>query len=244
MLAALARRAEHVDAQVVVLDLDFDLVIDFGIDEHRRERRVAPRLRVERRDAHQAVHALLGLEEAVRVLSADLDFRRLDPRLFALQQVEHVHLEPVALGPAHVHAHQHLGPVLGFGAAGAGMDGEQRVARVVGTLQHVLQLEGLELRADRVGLLLQLALQREIDMGFRFQQLGELAAVGHAFAQRVIGLEPALQPLDLFYGPARLLRIRPHVPFRHGVLQLGQAFGLPVHVKENSAARRDGDRSP
>ncbi len=124
------------------------------------------------------------------------------------------------------------------------MDGEQRVARVVGAPQHVLQLQGFELGANGVGLLLQLALQREIDVGFGFEQLGELAAVGHAFAQRVIGLDPALQPLDLFYRPARLLRIRPHVPFRHGVLQLGQAFGLPVHVKESSAARRDGDRSP
>src|SRR6266566_4522620 len=35
------------DARVVVLDLDFDFVVHFGIDEHRRERRVAPRLRVE-----------------------------------------------------------------------------------------------------------------------------------------------------------------------------------------------------
>ena len=37
VLAALAGRAEHIDAQVIVLDFDFDLVVDFRIDEHRRE---------------------------------------------------------------------------------------------------------------------------------------------------------------------------------------------------------------
>ena len=39
-------------------------------------------------------------------------------------------LVAVLLGPAHVHAHEHAGPVLALGAAGAGMDFEIAVIGV------------------------------------------------------------------------------------------------------------------
>ncbi len=60
--------------------------------------------------------------------------------------VEHRHLEALALRPADVHPQQHLGPVLRFGAAGAGMDGQHGVAAVVGALQHRLQFHPVERR--------------------------------------------------------------------------------------------------
>ena len=83
------------------------------------------------------------------------------------QQVEHADLEAVPLRPAHVHPHQHLGPVLRLGAAGAGMDGEQRVARVVGPLQHGLQLEGLDRAVERVGLARHLVLHGGVGLAPR-----------------------------------------------------------------------------
>ena len=144
VLAAGARGAEDVHLDVFVAEVDLDRVVDVGIDEHRREGGVPPRLRVERRDAHQPVHALLRLEEAVGVLALDLERDRLDPRLFARLRSRIGDLEAVALGPADVHPHEHLGPVLRLGAAGAGMDGEDGVARVVRALQHGLQLEALD----------------------------------------------------------------------------------------------------
>src|SRR5690606_12637671 len=86
VLAARARGAVHVDAQVALVDVDLDRVIDDGIDEHAGERGVTPALRIERRDAHQAVHALLGLQVAVRILTGDLERRALDAGLFARLQ--------------------------------------------------------------------------------------------------------------------------------------------------------------
>ncbi len=112
-------------------------------------------LRVERGDAHQTVDAFLRLEESVGVLSADLDLRRFDAGFLSLEQVEHLDLEAVPLRPPGIHPHQHFGPVLGFRAARARVDGEQRIARVVGAAQHVLQLEGLELCGDAIGFLLE-----------------------------------------------------------------------------------------
>ena len=242
VLAALAGRAEHVDAQVVVLDLDLDVLVDHRVDEHRGERGMAPGLRVERGDPHQPVHALLGLQQPVRVLAPDLDLGGLDAGLVARRGVQHLHGEPVPLGPAHVHPHQHLGPVLRLGAPGARVDRQQRVADIIGTLQQVLQLERFELSRDRGRLRLEPALHFEVHMGVRLHELGQLAPLVHTLAQRVIGLEPALQSLGLLDDGARALRIGPQPAVRHGVLQLGEAARLAIHVKGSSAVPGAGDR--
>ena len=68
-----------------------------------------------------------------------------------------VDLEAVLLGPARVHAQQHVGPVLALGAAGAGMDFEIAVVAVGLAGEQRLELAardfGLELaqRRFRVG---------------------------------------------------------------------------------------------
>ena len=61
VLAARARGAVGVDAAVAFVDLDVDLVVDHRIDPDRGEAGVAARVRIERRDAHQAMHAGFGL---------------------------------------------------------------------------------------------------------------------------------------------------------------------------------------
>jgi hypothetical protein len=52
--------AVGVDAEILVLDLDLDVVVDLRPREHGREGRVPPGRRVERADPHQAVHSHLG----------------------------------------------------------------------------------------------------------------------------------------------------------------------------------------
>ena len=63
-----------------------------------------------------------------------------------LQQLD---LEAAPLGPAHLHPQHHLGPVLGVGAAGAGVDRDERVAGVVAAGEQPLLLERLQARARR-----------------------------------------------------------------------------------------------
>ena len=74
------------------------------------------------RQAHQPVHAALGRQEPVGVLAVDREGRRLDAGLGALLDLLEVGLQAAPLGPAQVHAQQHLGPVLGVGAALARVD--------------------------------------------------------------------------------------------------------------------------
>ena len=104
MLSAGARGAEGIDAHVLDFDVDLDFVVHLRVDEDGGERGVAPRVGIERRDAHQAVHADLALQQAVRVFAVDFERHRLDARAFALQPVGNHRREALAFGPAQVHA--------------------------------------------------------------------------------------------------------------------------------------------
>ncbi len=117
VLAARARGAIRVDAAVALVDVDLDAVVDHRIDPDGGEARVPARVRIERRDAHQAMHARFGLQPAVGVVALDHDGRGLDARLVAGRLLDHLDVEFPALRPAHVHAQQHARPVAAFGAA-------------------------------------------------------------------------------------------------------------------------------
>ena len=80
VLAAGAGGAVGVDAQVLVVDLDLNRLVDQRRHVDLRERRVTTLLRVERRDPDQAVDAALGGEQAVGVLALGDEGRRLDAR--------------------------------------------------------------------------------------------------------------------------------------------------------------------
>src|SRR5690606_23162135 len=122
VLAAGARGAVGVDPQIAVVDLDVDAVVDHRIDPHRAEAGVSPRRAVVRADPRQPVHAAFGLGVAVGVLALDQQSRRLDPGLLAGAVLDALDLVALALGPASVHPEQHLGPVLAFGTACAGVN--------------------------------------------------------------------------------------------------------------------------
>src|SRR6185503_19764313 len=92
VLAAGARGAVGVDAQVLVDDVDLDVVVDLGIDVHRGVRGVAALGGVVRADAHQPVHAVLASEVAVGVGAAQRDGGAFDAGLFAVQPVEQLDL--------------------------------------------------------------------------------------------------------------------------------------------------------
>src|SRR5882724_9114560 len=122
MLAAGAARAHGVDAEVAFLDLDIDILVHHRVDPGRGEAGVATGLTVVGRDAHEPVHAALGLQPAIGVVARDPDGGRFQAGLLAGALLDPLDLVAVLLGPARVHAGQHLRPVLRLGAAGAGMD--------------------------------------------------------------------------------------------------------------------------
>src|SRR5438876_1027640 len=65
-------------------------------------------------------------------------------------------------------------------------------------------------------------------------RLVERARVLQPLAHGVVGLDPALELLDLLHYHPGLVRVGPHAALGHGVLQLGQPLRLPVYVKGSS----------
>src|SRR5581483_11340101 len=139
VLAAGAARAVRVDAEVLVPDLDLDVLLDVGKDDHRRERRLPARVRVEGRDADEAVDARLGAEVAEGVRALHHERGALDPRAFAGLLLEDLRLVPAPLRPAQVHPQQHLGPVLRLETARTGVDLDDRAAGVVLAAEELLE---------------------------------------------------------------------------------------------------------
>ena len=105
---------------------------------------MAPAGRIERRDAHQAVHAALGGEQPVGVLAVDGEGDALDAGLVAFAGFVQLDVEAPALRPAQVHAQEHLGPVLALGAAGSRVDAHDGVAGVELPGEEALLLQTLQ----------------------------------------------------------------------------------------------------
>src|SRR6185312_13214977 len=193
VLSALAAGAEGVDAQVLLADVDLDAVVDLGADEDAGEGGVAALGLIEGRDAHQAVDAGFGLEQTVGVVALDREGGRLDAGFLALLAVVERDLKAVALGPARVHAQQHLGPVLALGAAGAGVDGENRVERIVLAAEQGAGFDLVERAAelfDGVLVVLKhgLALAGELAQGAEVVEgAGELLVVVEQFLEAFAG---------------------------------------------------------
>ena len=139
-------------------------------------------------------------------------------------------LKPALVGPAQVHAQQHLRPVLRLGAAGAGLDVEEAVVRIHLAREHALELEARDLAFDPVHVLLDRAHHGLVRVGLG--QLEQFAGLVQADAQAVEGADHCLE-LGAF--AAQFLRALRLVP-DGGVFELaqdfGQALGAALVVKD------------
>ena len=76
------------------------------------------------------MHAAFPGQHAVGVFAFDLHGGGFDARFFAGRGIENGRAKAFFLRPAQIHAQKHFGPVLRFGAAGAGLDGDDGVQAV------------------------------------------------------------------------------------------------------------------
>jgi len=107
-------------------------------------------LLVERRDAHEPMDAALAFEHPVRIAAVDEERDGLESRFFSRRFVDDVRGKIVRLGPAQIHAREHLRPVRRVDSAGAGMDRDDRAMRIVLAIEGRGHLQPVEPRL-RVG---------------------------------------------------------------------------------------------
>jgi len=131
MLTTLARGPVGVYLQVVRVDFNFDVFIYFRIDKNRGKGSVTALVGVEGRDSYQPVYSRFLAEQPEAVITLDPDGGALQTGFFSRLEIDDFGLEAFSFGKSKVHAKEHLGPVLGFCAAGSGMDGQDGVAGVI-----------------------------------------------------------------------------------------------------------------
>ena len=95
---------------------------------------------VERRDAHQPVHAGFRCQQAIRIFAFDFERHAFDAGLFTRLIVDNLSLKFTALGPLQIHAQKHFSPVLRFRSTRAGMNRADSVAWIVLAGQQRLSL--------------------------------------------------------------------------------------------------------
>ena len=79
---------------------------------------------------------MFRLEVSVGVFAFGGEGHALDAGFVTRLKIDDLRPVALALDPAGIHAKQHFGPVLGFGPAGTGVDGDDGIAVVVFAVQH------------------------------------------------------------------------------------------------------------
>ena len=125
--------------------IHLDGVVYQGRHEDAGKARHPFSLSVVGRNAHQSVHAIFAFKISIGIFSA-LDFHRyaLDSGLVAFLKVTHRHAMSMSFGPAHIHSHEHLRPILTLCAACARIDFKHTVHRVFFLTQHIHEFQALD----------------------------------------------------------------------------------------------------
>jgi hypothetical protein len=139
----------------------------------------------------------------------------------------------VVLGPADVHAREHLRPVLALRAAGTGVHLEVGVVTVGFARKHRLHLLPARLR----GKLAQprLPLLDGGGIAFRLAKLDQRDGIVELALELLVAGNRPLQRLALAHDLLGGLRIAPEVGVLGPLIQLGQARGRAIPVKDASA---------
>src|SRR5215204_6425269 len=185
VLATGPRGSVGIHLEVFLLDLDLYGLIDDG-----GEAGVPPRAGVERADPDETMHPALGGQEPEGILPRDGEGGALYACLFAFCVLDHLESEAPALGPALVHARQHLGPVLRIYPARARVYGEYGVTLIVLAGEEPGELLLLEHPLDPPELLSDLGEQLSVLLG----ELEEFPRIRKALFKSFEKLDPALNP--------------------------------------------------
>ena len=144
--------AVYVNAQVGRVNFDIDIVFDFRVNERGAEGGMTAAAGIERALTHQTMNAGFGTQPAVGVITNDLDGHGFNPCDFTFGFFDDFGLKAARFRPAQVHAHQHAGPVLGFGAAGTGLNIKVAIGAVVFAGEHAAELKLRQLLFQRIQL--------------------------------------------------------------------------------------------
>ena len=191
------------------------------------------------------MHAAFGLQVAVGVVAGDFERGPFDPRLVTGLDVENFGFHAVLFDPTLIHAHEHVGPIACFGAAGAGMNCKVGGIAVELAAEQAGDLEGIECFFEIVTFFdhFLLGLAAGVTGGLlrgHFVEDGEVADAGLEAAER---FDQSAQTRNFGHVRLGLVLVVPEPGFGHAAFNGCQFGGELVVVKETSATASDATRA-
>ncbi len=242
MLSAGARRPENVYSKILVIDIHNDFLVDFRVNEHGRERRVAFPAGVERGNPYKAVHAGFSFQETIGVLPAGSKSGAFNSGLVSWLKVYHVDIEASPLDPPQVHPKEHFSPVLGLCSTRARVDGKNGVIRVVLAVEH--HFKGILGNFPANLFYFPGGLRNRFLVGFLDCKIQKDFAFFETFMQLAVFFDFPGCGRALFEYGFGLVRVIPKSVFCDQCLQFFQPFFLARKVKDNLAIGPFSDSGP
>ena len=203
---------------------------------------MAPIARIERRFAHQAVHAGFRAQPTEGVSAVEAHRGTLDTGHFAAGGLDQLGGKPLGFAPAQIHAQEHFGPVLRFGAARAGLNIQKGMVRIRGAAEHAAKFQFGQQRAQRFDVLGEVTERRLVAfLGGQFQQI---ESVRGAAVEFIDGAHHRLQGGAFTAQFLRALRIAPNAGLGEFKFDFGEPFAALGEVKDTPSARPCALRCP
>jgi hypothetical protein len=142
------------------------------------------------------------------------------------------------LAPAQVHTQEHLGPVLRFGAARAGLDVDERVRRIHLAREHALEFEFFDFRREAVDVVGDCRDRAVVALADR--KIEQIARFAERIGQRADTADDAIKARALPAEILRTLRVVPDGRAFELARDFLEALGFRIEVKDTSVTTRRG----
>lgn len=208
-----------IEAIILRLQVDLDLIIDDRRGVHAGKGGVSSFLGIEGADPHQAVNSRLPFQISEAVRPGDFDGSAFDSPLILLK-IEDLGLEIHQFAVAQVHPHQHLGPVTRFIPPGPGVDRQERIVLVELAVQKGFELQFLICIGYRgdvgINLFLLFGVVRLIRI--ELDKLGEVVDLFDQLLPGLIGVFQGIEPAERLFGSLPVIpECRLECPFLQGL---------------------------
>ena len=217
VLTAFAAGTIRIDAQVFITHDDVDLLLGVRRDVNRGEGRVTFLRRIKGRDAHEAMHTALGLQKAEGVFADDFERGRTCADVVTGFVIDEFDFVAAALAPALIHAHQHVRPVTGLRATGAGVDHDEGVATIKRPTEKLAEFKGTHIGFELRVLLIHFA--PGVHVARFFREIDESVEVSGPLLQILERSDFLFDDIRAVDRLARRIGVIPEAGGRQAVLQ-------------------------
>tara|TARA_A100001037_G_scaffold164366_1_gene147975 strand:+ start:68 stop:682 length:615 start_codon:yes stop_codon:yes gene_type:complete len=176
------------------------------------------------------VHSPLRLGITVSIKAIDSNAASADARLFPGLGILDLNLESATLSPTNVHPHEHIGPIAGFRATGAGMNAEQGGPTIEGFVQKARDLKVVDLSGKALQGIGELT--NEFLVGILLRQFRKNLKVLDLGSKGLDPLDRLLKTISLRGYLASLILIVPESRLSHSLLQSGDLFFFPIAIEK------------